>query len=67
MKKGIHIVGPSGFTINPETKQYSVKFTAPNEGLFYSGHMLEIYFRKAQADKIKYGAEADANEKIKVE
>lgn len=44
-----------------------MSFKGPLDGIFYSDHVLEIYIRKAQADKIKYGADADPNERIKVE
>jgi len=67
MKKDVALVGPTGFTVDRNAKQWSAIFKGPHEGLFYNDHMLELYIRKAQPDKIKYGAEADAGERIKVE
>ncbi len=67
LKKDVAIVGPHYFAIDKEAGTFSVQFKGPHEGLFYSGHVLELYIRKAQVDKIKYGAEADANERIKAD
>ena len=67
LKKDVALVGPGAFTIDKAAGIYSVQFKGDNEGLFYSGHVLELYVRKAQVDKIKYGEEADTSERIKVD
>ncbi len=56
--------------IDKATHQFSIQLKGPLENVFYNEQdprLLEIYMRTAQIDKIKYGAEADANERIQVQ
>ena len=68
-RKDFGLVGPSGIQYDPNKHTFTINFDAPSEEVFYCQEqkILEIYVRKAQIDKIKYGSEADPNEKIKVE
>ena len=70
-KKDYGLVGPSRINYDPAKHTFTINFDPPPNGeeVFYSQEqkILEIYVRKAQIDKIKYGADADPSEKIKVE
>lgn len=70
-KKDYGLVGPSRINYDPTKHTFTINFDPPPNGeeVFYSQEqkILEIYVRKAQIDKIKYGADADPSEKIKVE
>ena len=69
--KHFGLVGPSGIDIDPATHKFVIKFpdTGNPDDIFYHADqkVLEIYVRRAQIDKIKYGANADPAEKIKVD
>lgn len=67
MKKELAVAGPSMIDINKQTGEFRIQIKAPIEDLFYSQadpKLLEIFVRRNQIDKIKYGAAADASERI---
>jgi hypothetical protein len=67
MKKELAVVGPSQIDLNKQTGEFRIQIKAPIEDLFYSQtdpKLLEIFVSRRQIDKIKYGAAADASERI---
>lgn len=71
MKKEIAVVGPAAISFDKEKQEFSLTMkTQGVENLFYCQEdvkFLEVYCSKRQVDKIKYGADAEQNEKINVQ
>ena len=70
MKKELAVCGPSMIDLNKQTGEFRIQIKAQIEDLFYSQtdpKLLEIFVSRRQIDKIKYGAAADASERIQVQ
>jgi hypothetical protein len=71
MKKELAVVGPSQIEYNKTTGEFLVTLkTQGLEDMFYSQSdpkFIELYVSRRQIDKIKYGAAADASERIQVQ
>ena len=70
MKKELAVSGPAMIDLNKQTGEFRIQVKAQIEDLFYSQtdpKLLEIFVSRRQIDKIKYGAAADASERIQVQ
>ena len=70
MKKEICVAGPAFIDLNKMTGEFRIQVKAPTEDLFYSQadpKFMEIFVSRRQIEKIKYGAAADASERIQVQ
>lgn len=69
MKKELAVCGPAHIELNKNSGEFRIQIKAQIEDLFYSQadpKILEIFVSRRQIDKIKYGAAADASERIQV-
>jgi len=70
MKKEIAVVGPAAIDYNKGSGEFVITLkTQGIDGLFFNvddPRYLELYIQKRQVDKIKYGADADPNERVNV-
>ena len=68
MKKELAVVGPAFIDFNKTTGEFIVTLKAAGiDDLFFSESdpkVLELFISRRQIDKIKYGAAADASERI---
>lgn len=70
MKKELAVCGPAHIDLNKNSGEFRIQIKAQIEDLFYSQNdqkVLEIFVSRRQIDKIKYGAAADASERIQVQ
>lgn len=71
MKKEIAVVGPSQIEYNKTTGEFVVTLKTPGvEDLYFSQNdpkYIELYISRRQVEKIKYGKDADASERIQVQ
>lgn len=70
MKKELAVCGPAHIELNKNSGEFRIQIKAQIEDLFYSQadpKILEIFVSRRQIDKIKYGAAADASERIQVQ